>query len=173
MNVDCCSGGASCCSPKPVRRTVEIDFLYLDLSMCGRCKGTDANLDAAMAEVSGILKAAGFDVVLNKINITSRELAVKHQFLSSPTIRVNGRDIEPDVKESACESCGDLCGASIDCRVWIYDGMEYTVPPKEFIVNAILREVYSSTRTSAQDAREYRIPHNLEVFFEGDRQRTI
>ena len=173
MNVDCCSGGASCCSPKPVRRTVEIDFLYLDLSMCGRCKGTDANLDAAMAEVSGILKAAGFDVVLNKINITSRELAVKHQFLSSPTIRVNGRDIEPDAKESACESCGDLCGANIDCRVWIYDGMEYTVPPKEFIVNAILREVYSSTRTSAQDAREYRIPHNLEVFFEGDRQRTI
>jgi len=52
------------------------------------CKGTDASLDAALAEVSDMLRTAGFDVAVNKVNITSRELAVKYEFLSSPTIRV-------------------------------------------------------------------------------------
>lgn len=169
MNGSCCLGDEECCCPKPERRRVEIDFLYLDLSVCTRCIGTDANLDVAISEVSDVLKMAGFDVVVNKINITSKELAVKHKFLSSPTIRVNGRDIQPDVRESACESCSDLCtcGESVDCRVWMHDGTEYTVPPKESIVNAILREVYSGTATSAKDTCEYRLPHNLEVFFRG------
>ena len=170
MNRTCCSAGASCCrAEQECRKKVEIDFLYLDLSVCERCRGTDANLDAAVAEVSGVLKAAGFDVVVNKINIASRELAVKHRFLSSPTIRVNGRDIQPDIRESACESCTDLCacGDSVDCRVWLDDGAEHTVPPREFIVNAILREMYSDTSAPAQVMDEYQLPHSLEVFFEG------
>lgn len=176
----CCSGNRSCCAPKPERRKVEIDFLYLDLTVCNRCVGTDASLEAAIADVSGILKAAGFDVVVNKVNITSKELAIEHQLVSSPTIRVNGRDIEPDVKESPCESCADLCGGdsdcSVDCRVWTHDGQEYTVPPRELIVNAILREVYSGapsapSASAAPDAAqggsgEYRLPHNLETFFD-------
>lgn len=169
MNRTCCSASASCCRAEQERRRVEIEFLYLDLSVCERCRGTDASLDAAVAEVSGVLKAAGFDVVVNKTNITSRELAVKHRFLSSPTIRVNGKDIQPDVRESACESCTDLCacGDSVDCRVWLHDGAEHTVPPEEFIINAILREVYSDTPAPAQAMGEYQLPHNLEVFFEG------
>lgn len=167
MNLDCCSEGGSCCCSDRQRRTVRIDFLYLDLDVCTRCIGTDSSLDEAIEEVSGVLKTAGFDVVVNKIDITSKELAIKHKLLSSPTIRVNGRDIQPDVRESACESCKDLCMCedSVDCRVWMHDGREYTVPPKELIVNAILREVYSDTRPLAQGAHEYRLPHNLEVFF--------
>ena len=167
MNRHCCPGLASRSCADRERRKVEIDFLYLDLNVCTRCKGTDANLDAALAEVPGMLRTAGFDVVVNKVNITSSELAVEYEFLSSPTIRVNGRDIEPDVEESSCESCGDLCGGSVDCRVWTHEGVEYAVPPKELIINAILREVCSDTRISTQDKCEYRIPHNLEVFFRG------
>lgn len=167
MNGSCCLGDEERCCPNPKHRRVEIDFLYLDLNVCTRCIDTDANLEGAIREVSGVLKMAGFDVVVNKINITSKELAVKHKFLSSPTIRVNGRDIQPNIRESACESCADLCacGESVDCRVWMHDGIEYTVPPKEFIVNAILREVYSGAPAFATDTHEYRLPHNLEVFF--------
>ncbi len=167
MNGGCCPGREFRCCADRERRRVEIDFLYLDLNVCTRCKGTDASLDAALVEVSDVLNASGFDVVVNKVNITSRELAIKYEFMSSPTIRVNGRDIEPNVKESSCESCGGLCGGSVDCRVWMRDGTEYAVPPKELIVNAVLREVCSDARTSDQDKREYRIPHNLEVFFQG------
>jgi len=71
-----------------------IDFLYLDLSVCTRCQGTDQSLEDALAEVSGLLGAAGAEVIVNKINVTSEELAIQHRFVSSPTIRVNGRDIQ-------------------------------------------------------------------------------
>lgn len=122
MNGNCCSGDAECCYPEPEHRRVEIDFLYLDLTVCTRCIGPETNLEAAIREVSNVLKMAGFDVVVNKISITSKELAVKHKFLSSPTIRVNGRDIQPNIRESACEGCADLyvrreCGLSgLDTR---------------------------------------------------------
>ncbi len=34
-----------------VSRKITIDFLYLDLNACGRCKGSNANLAAAVSEV--------------------------------------------------------------------------------------------------------------------------
>ena len=116
--------------------------------------------------MSNVLKMAGFDVVVNKISITSKELAVKHKFLSSPTIRVNGRDIQPNIRESACEGCADLCTCG-ECGLSGLDTRRNRIhnAPKEFIVNAILREVYSGTPAFAKDTHEYRLPHNLEVFF--------
>lgn len=164
----CCSCGPSCCAPAPKpqgRKSVTIDFLYLDLSVCTRCQGTDHSLDDALGEVAKVLEATGARVVVNKINVSSEELAVKHKFVSSPTIRVNGRDIQVEVKESLCESCGDLCGDEVDCRVWVYQGQEYTVPPKAMIVEAILREVFGG-HTGAPSAQEYVLPENLKQFYE-------
>ena len=162
----CCSGGSSCCSPQQEKKQIVIDFLYLDLSVCSRCQGADHNLDQAIDEVSGILKAAGFEIVVNKINVTTKELAIKHQFLSSPTIRINGADIELEVKESACKECGDLCGDDTDCRVWSYEGVEYSEPPKVIIVNAILRAVYSEHKTNIVNRNEYQLSDNLRRFFD-------
>ena len=105
----CCSCGSGCCGQEQKKRQIIIDFLYLDLSVCKRCQGTETNLEDAVNEVSTVLRTAGFDIVVNKININSRELAIEHHFLSSPTIRVNGRDIALEVKESSCKECGDLC----------------------------------------------------------------
>ncbi len=50
--------------------------------------------------------------------------AKEHALLSSPTIRLNGRDIAEDIHESLCESCGELTGntISVDCREWHYRG---------------------------------------------------
>jgi hypothetical protein len=56
-----------------------------------------------------------------------------------------------EAKESLCESCGDLCGDEVDCRVWIYNGKEYNVPPKAMIIDAILREIYGSSGSSDID----------------------
>ena len=118
----------------------------------------------AVTDVSQVLRAAGFDVTVNTININSRNLAVKHRFVSSPTIRVNGRDIDADVKESACESCGDLCGDTVDCRVWTYQEVEYTEPPKAMIVDALLRAAYSPEEPMTKVA--YTMPKNLAHFFD-------
>ncbi|MEL7658612.1 MAG: DUF2703 domain-containing protein, partial [Bacillota bacterium] len=149
------------------KKEITIDFLYLDLTVCERCQGTETNLDEAVNEVAKVLNAAGYEIKVNKVNITSEELAVKYQFISSPTIRINGRDIDLNVKESNCKECGDLCGDSVDCRVWEYEGKEYNEPPAAMIINAIMKEVYSSTNTSPSDLSEYVLPENLKTFFAG------
>ena len=166
----CCSGAACCGGNKEEvttdRNKITIDFLYLDLSVCTRCQGAENNLDEALKEVASVLEATGTDVQVNKINVNTEELAVTHKFLSSPTIRVNGHDIQMDFKESLCESCGDLCGDEVECRVWIYQGKEYTEPPKAMIIEGILKSVYGGNLGAKADDQEYVLPENLKHFYE-------
>lgn len=166
-NVSKCCSGSNCCNIEPRKSKLLIDFLYLDLSVCERCQGTETNLDAAIREVSTVLKTAGFEIVVNKVNIDSKELSIKYEFLSSPTIRINGNDIELEVKETSCKECGDLCGDDVDCRIWIYENNEYNEPPKEMIVNAILKEVYGSSTMGNLNKKEYILPNNLQSYFDG------
>jgi len=158
-----CSSGDCCGTPQP-KKPIAIDFLYLDTTVCGRCQDTEKALDEAVSSVAVVLDAARFAVTVNKVNIVTRELAIQHRFVSSPTIRVNGNDIAVELKESVCEACGELCGDTVDCRVWVYNGVEYTAPPKELIVNAILREVYNTTRGEPEQ-ESYQPPANLETYF--------
>ena len=71
-NNSCCSCSDGCCgsSAKPEinKREIVIDFLYLDVTVCERCQGTDKSLDEAIGEVANILAATGIDVKVNKIN---------------------------------------------------------------------------------------------------------
>src|SRR5665647_3831198 len=71
QNENCCCTGSGCCTPAPAQKKITVDFLYLDLSVCERCRGTDSNLDDALFDVSAVLSSAGFDVVVNKVNINS------------------------------------------------------------------------------------------------------
>lgn len=162
-----CSCGNGCCDSGEVKKQILIDFLYLDLSVCERCQGTGSKLYEAVDEVDRVLKAAGFEIIVNKININSKELAIKYKFVSSPTIRINGDDIEMEVKESSCKDCGDLCGDDVECRVWEYEGIEYKEPPKAMIVNAIMSYVYGGKRTTIDNQNDYVLPNNLSVFFDG------
>jgi hypothetical protein len=63
------------------------------MQTCNRCIGTDAVLDEVMATLTPALKLAGYKIEYNKIEMKTAELARQYQFLSSPTIRVNCRDI--------------------------------------------------------------------------------
>jgi len=166
-NNGCCACEGGCCGGEKEKKQLVIDFLYLDLSVCGRCQGTEENLEEALADVSDVLQGAGFEVIVNKINITSPEQAEKYRFLSSPTIRMNGVDLDLEVRESACQDCGDLCGDDVDCRVWVYEGTEYTEPPKALIINAILKAVYGGQLQGSAPQQEYQLPENLRRFFAG------
>lgn len=166
-NVECCGGAEQVQIEE--RNKIAIDFLYLDLNVCNRCQGTDEGLEEAIVDVARILELTGVEIVVNKIHINSKEKAVQHKFATSPTIRVNRRDIQMEYKESLCESCGDLCDDEVDCRVWIYKGKEYNVPPKAMIIDAILREVYADTKMKSGDETDmetYELPENLRKFFE-------
>lgn len=159
----CCCSSENCCQPQP-KKPINIDFLYLDTTVCGRCQDTEKALDEAVSSVAVVLNAAGYEVKVNKVNITTKELAIKYQFISSPTIRVNGNDIAVELRESLCEDCGTLCGDNVDCRVWVYNGVEYTSPPKELIVDAILREVYNTEKRESKN-KVYQLPKNLDTYF--------
>ena len=168
-NSGCFSGTTGCCGNaeeiKIEKNKIIIDFLYLDLSVCTRCQGAEDSLDEALKEIANVLEATGTDVHVNKINVNTKELAVTHKFLSSPTIRVNGHDIQMEFKESICESCGDLCGNVVDCRIWIYQGQEYTVPPKAMVIEGILKAVYGGSLADSIAEQEYVLPENLKHFY--------
>ncbi|MBA2519563.1 MAG: DUF2703 domain-containing protein [Chloroflexia bacterium] len=156
-------------SPAATRELV-IDFMYLDLETCTRCRGTDANLEAALADSTRVLDAAGVDVSVRKTLVASAEQARALGFVSSPTIRVNGRDIALELRESSCAECGEACGCDgdIDCRVWVWQGQEHTQAPTAMIVDAILREAYSNQERAAASAPGAAgVPGNLERFFAG------
>jgi O-phosphoseryl-tRNA(Cys) synthetase len=170
-NNTCCSTICGCEDEihSTEKRKIVIDFMYLDLSICTRCQGTEDSLEEAIADVAKVLELTGAEVVVNKIHIDSKEKAIQYRFESSPTIRINGKDIQLEIKESLCESCGDLCGDEVDCRVWVYKGKEYNVPPKAMIIDAILREVYSDKKVQLNervDTKAYQLPENLRRFFE-------
>jgi hypothetical protein len=148
---------------------VGIDFLYLDLETCTRCRGTDANLEAALAEVGRVLEAAGVDVSVRKTLVASAEQARMLGFVSSPTIRVNGADIALELRESSCAECGEACACdgTIDCRLWVWQGQEHTEAPTAMIVDAILREVYGGGERAIAPALMGAVPENLARFFAG------
>jgi len=162
----CCSCGCEAASEKKV----VVEYLYLDLQTCDRCIGTDAALDEVMEELTPALKLAGFEIEYNKIEMKTAELAAKYQFLSSPTIRVNGQDICGPVKENSCGCCSEISGTDVACRVFEYNGESYDVPPKEMLAEAILKTVFGATDSCS--CGDYKLPDNLKSFYEGKTSKS-
>jgi len=79
----------------------------------------------------------------------------KYDFVRSPTIRINGVDIEEilagklEIKDSYCEPCASGCGESCpestgggtQCRIVEYKGKVYEAVPKEMIKEAIRKQL--------------------------------
>ena len=157
----------------PRSQTIEVDFLYLDLTTCSRCRASDATLDAAVEIVQSVLDSVGASIEIRKMLVETEEQARTLGFVSSPTIRVNGRDVAGELIESSCSECGELCGCDggVDCRVWDYRGEQHTEAPTGLIVEAILAEVGPSRTTRSEKTPEATpfvdVPENLKRFFAG------
>lgn len=147
-------------------KTIDIEFLYIDLTTCTRCRGTDENLARGLDAVRSVLSATGKTVNLKKVLVDSEEKARAHRFLSSPTIRVNGRDAALGTKESRCGSCGDIAGQATDCRVWVYEGAEYTEAPGALLIDAILHAAYAPAASATEPEPYPGVPENLLRFFD-------
>ncbi|UCH23521.1 MAG: C-GCAxxG-C-C family protein [Deltaproteobacteria bacterium] len=159
------------------KRQIKIDYLYIDLSTCNRCLDTDTALYEAIRDTSQILKAGDIELVQEKILIDTEEQCAGLGFFTSPTIRINGRDIQPDFQESVCESdCGVVDPGGVLCREWKYKGKIYNTAPKQMIVDAILKEVYGGEQEPLP-SDYYRmpvekVPDNLKHWFAAKRQKT-
>ena len=89
--------------------------------------------------------------------------------MSSPTIRINGRDIALGFRETPCDSCTEACACDggVDCRVWLYEGKEYAEAPVPLIVNALLSQIYDSQSADRPaSSRSFELSENLKHFFE-------
>ena len=157
-------------------RVLDLQVLALDLSTCTRCVGTLANIETAIETVQRVLEVTGSSVRVQKIVVESEEEARQYGFVSSPTIRIAGRDITFDTLESKCESCTDLCGCTegTSCRLWRYQGAEHTEAPVGLIVEALLRELASAQpgAVAVAEAPTYELPANLRDFYAGKASRA-
>ncbi|NCB52817.1 MAG: DUF2703 domain-containing protein [Clostridia bacterium] len=163
----CCSCG---CEASYEKKAV-VEYLYLDLQTCERCIATDNVLDEVIMTLTPALRLAGFDVAYNKIEMKTAELAEQFKFLSSPTIRVNGRDICTSVRENSCGCCSDISGTDVDCRVFEYNGESYEIAPKEMLAEAILKSVFGQPEADCS-CGGYKLPENLKTFYEGKKNKS-
>ncbi len=153
----------------PTNQTIEVDFLYLDLTTCSRCRASGATLDAAVKVVRPVLDSVGASIEVRQTLVETQEQARTLGFVSSPTIKVNGRDIAGELIESSCSERGELCGCNggVDCRVWDYRGERHTEAPTGLIVEAILAEVGPSGTAQSEKTPFVDVPENLKRFFAG------
>ena len=91
----------------------KVEFLYF--KSCPNHNQALLNLRAALQE-----SKINADVVL--INVTSEAVAAKVGFQGSPSIRVNGKDLD-----------GRNEGSSYGCRIYQIDGKITPIPTKKFI----------------------------------------
>ena len=98
----------------------EIELLYFD--GCPAYK-------TALKDLKQVVKELGIRAKIEMVRVGSDDEARSNGFIGSPTIRVNGKDIDPTA--SGREDYG------MSCRVYRVDGRLLGHPPKEMIRTAL------------------------------------
>lgn len=98
---------------------MKIEFLYFD-----GCP----NHEQAYKLLQEILAERQIDVAVERIEIKDDEAAVRHQFVGSPTIRIDGVDVDPVTDDQAYAKT---------CRVYLVSGELSGLPARAMIENAI------------------------------------
>ena len=123
---------------------MKIQILYiLDCPWCVKTKEL----------IKNSLKELGAKADVEEILIDSNEKAKKYKFEGSPTIRINGKDIQETISKGKCLPCEEMaeqnrgttefvkqeckCG----CRTYSYKGEQYPYPPKGMIEEAIKKSI--------------------------------
>lgn len=158
----------------PFPRTLTVELLAIDLSTCSRCTGSLSNVEQAIATLEQVLASTGTVVQFHKILVGSEAQAQQLQFVSSPTIRVNGHDIILETTESRCGDCSDISGSKggTACRTWSYQGGTHNEAPVGMIVDAILREIYQSEVSPSVISTAIEVPQNLQQFFQDKSRKS-
>lgn len=97
---------------------VQIDVLYF--------QGCPNHIPAIRL-VQEVVAATGVQAEIREVGVPDAETARRLEFPGSPTVRVNGRDVEP----------GGPVPFGFGCRTYVYQGQRSGVPPRAWIENAI------------------------------------
>lgn len=80
--------------------------------------------------IEEILRESKIEALVKMVKVSSEEEAKRLRFPGSPTVRINGVDIDPMAKETT---------GAIGCRVYMYEGKMYEYPPRDMIEKAVKR----------------------------------
>jgi len=83
--------------------------------------------EPTVERVRQVVRAKGLDVDIHAVEVRNEAEAQSLHFLGSPTIRIDGVDIEPSAKERT--------EFSLSCRMYGASGM----PPSEMVAQALSR----------------------------------
>lgn len=97
----------------------------LELLVFDGCPNIDATLERALAAI----READVCADLRIVRVESDDQAKQLRFLGSPTVRVDGRDVDP-----SAESRDDF---GLQCRVYSLYGRFENAPPMAWIVSAL------------------------------------
>lgn len=154
------------------KRVLHIDLLAIDLARCRRCVPTSDQLRTAVNLLAPAAAALEIELRHREVVVRTAAEARKLALLCSPTIRLNGRDIAQDIRESECESCGGLTegGTSVECREWHYRGRVHPSAPVPLLVEAIMGALLRIEEIPPiAPVPLERLPENLERFFAATR----
>jgi hypothetical protein len=154
--------------PVSQKKIMQIDLIVIDLTTCARCVPTGDQLREAVRLLTPVGEALGIGLRYNEVVVQTPEEARKAALLTSPTIRINGRDIAQDIRESRCESCGDLTenDTDVDCREWHYRGNVYPAAPIAMLVESIMQAMLNiDAMPPIATAPLLDLPENLKQYF--------
>ena len=87
------------------------------------------NFQPTLSLVQQVLDEEKIPVKVKTIPVESDESAIEHQFLGSPSIRVDGQDIERSARTAS--------DFGMKCRIYDHDGVPSGVPSKSNIRKAL------------------------------------
>lgn len=156
-----------------VRKILNVDLIVIDLSTCKRCVPTGDQLRATVKLLTPVAEALGIELRHHETVVQTPVEAKEIALLSSPTIRLNGRDIAQDIRESLCESCGDLTdnNTNVDCREWHYRGKVYSAAPIALLVEALMEAMLKIDEIPPVAPAPLKdLPENLRRYFDNKKQ---
>src|SRR5258708_35325549 len=114
---------------------MKIEVLYFD-----GCP----NHKPAVERVQQVLREEGVSAEVLEVNVSDASIAQQVGFLGSPSVRVNGLDVEPDAR--AARDYGMMC------RTYPVDGRREGLPSRE-VLRQEIREPNSGTNNSKSGQR--------------------
>jgi len=91
------------------------------------------NHEPALALVERLCRELGIEPDVRLVDVPDREAAQRLRFLGSPTIRVGGRDVDPQTEERS--------DYALSCRVFHTEAGVTGQPDERWVRDALLREV--------------------------------
>lgn len=100
---------------------MKVELLYV-----ADCPNHQSTID----EVQDVLREQGLSPDIIQIEISDPAQAAALSFVGSPTVRVNGKDVEPGINL--------FPEYGVSCRTYYVDGRLEGTPRREWIRNAVL-----------------------------------